>query len=198
VFPGVSFGRGGVEVKARTFGFERGKFRELLLYVAREAAGDPTFGAVKLNKILFRADFEAYAIWGKPITGARYQRLPAGPAPVAMLPIEQELVRWGEAEFEVRDYHGLKQSRLVPRREPDLDLFTVEELELVDRAIKAFWGMDAITLSQLSHEESKGWQIVGDREDIPYGSVFLSTEPPPADAVERGRQLAAQYGWKSK
>lgn len=185
-------------MKARTFGFERGKFRELLLYVAREAADDPTFGAVKLNKVLFRADFEAYAIRGKPITGARYQRLPAGPAPVASLPIEEELVRWGEAEFEVRDYHGLKQSRLVPKRDPDLSLFTDDELELVDRAIKAFWGMDATTLSQLSHEESKGWQIVGDREDIPYGSVFLSAEPPPADAVERGRELAAQHGWKSK
>ena len=185
-------------MKARTFGFERDKFRELLLYVAREAADDPTFGAVKLNKVLFRADFEAYAILGKPITGARYQRLPAGPAPVAILPVEEELVRWGEAEFEVRDYHGLKQSRLVPRREPDLSLFTVEELELVDRAIKAFWGMDATTLSQISHEESKGWQIVGDRADIPYGSVFLSTEPPPADAVERGRQLAAQHRWKSR
>ena len=183
---------------ARAFGFERDKFRELLLYVAREAADDPTFGAVKLNKVLFRSDFEAYAVRGKPITGARYQRLPAGPAPVAMLPIEEELLRWGDAEVEVRDYHGLKQSRLVPQREPDLSLFAAEELQLVDRAIRTFWGMDATTLSQLSHEESKGWQIVGDRQDIPYGSVFLSTEPPPADAVERARQLAAQYGWQSK
>jgi len=35
------------------------KFQELLLYVAARCEGAPTFGATKLNKILFFADFLA-------------------------------------------------------------------------------------------------------------------------------------------
>ena len=34
---------------------------ELILYIAERCAEDPIFGAVKLNKLLWRADFLAYA-----------------------------------------------------------------------------------------------------------------------------------------
>jgi len=30
-------------------------------------------------------------------------------------------------------------------------------------------------------------------EDIPYESAFCSTDPAPPEAIELGRQLAAQY-----
>jgi Antitoxin SocA-like, Panacea domain len=180
------------------FSFRSDKFAELMLYVAREAADDPTFGAVKLNKVLFYADFGAYAELGQPVTGARYQRLHFGPAARAMLPVQNELIRFGHAALEFENYFGLKQSRLVPKRDPDLSQFSQRELDLVDRAIKTFWGMDATSLSQLSHDESKGWQIVQDGEDIPYGSVFLSTEEPPGGAIELGQRLASQHGWKSR
>ena len=46
------------------------KLRELILYVAERCENDPDFGALKLNKILFNADFIAYALTGKAITGA--------------------------------------------------------------------------------------------------------------------------------
>ena len=63
------------------FEFEPDKFRELIVYICKKSEGDPTFGAVKLNKILYYADFAAYRILGKPITGAQYQKLREGPAP---------------------------------------------------------------------------------------------------------------------
>ena len=40
--------------------FNEGKFRELILYVARRSEDDKYFGAVKLNKILYFSDFNAY------------------------------------------------------------------------------------------------------------------------------------------
>ena len=51
--------------------FNAEKFRELLVYVSKKCEDDPTFGAVKLNKILYYADFAAYRQGGKPITGAQ-------------------------------------------------------------------------------------------------------------------------------
>ena len=54
-----------------------GKHRmaELIVYIADLCQEDPTFGATKLNKILFYADFASYAKYGRPITGQEYQRL---------------------------------------------------------------------------------------------------------------------------
>ena len=57
------------------------KFREPLLYVAHKSERDPSFGATKLNKLLFIADFLSYAKAGKSITGQPYVKLKNGPAP---------------------------------------------------------------------------------------------------------------------
>ena len=45
------------------------KFKELVLHISQKCADDPSFGAVKLNKILFFADFASSAHYGTPITG---------------------------------------------------------------------------------------------------------------------------------
>src|ERR1035437_1475045 len=57
------------------------KLRELVLYIATASEGDEPFGKVKLNKILFFADFEAYRRFVRSITGHEYQKLAQGPAP---------------------------------------------------------------------------------------------------------------------
>ena len=43
---------------------------ELILYVASKCTEDQLFGATKLNKILWRSDFRAYAKHGEPITAS--------------------------------------------------------------------------------------------------------------------------------
>ncbi len=48
------------------------KLRELIIHVATLSGMDEPFGATKLNKILFNADFEAYRQWGKSISGQEY------------------------------------------------------------------------------------------------------------------------------
>ncbi len=44
--------------------YDERKLKEFILYVADRCEADPTFGAVKLNKILFYADFLAFASTG--------------------------------------------------------------------------------------------------------------------------------------
>ena len=61
--------------------FKEEKFGNLILYVAERSEHDDRFGAVKLNKIMYYADFTAYWKLGRPITGATYQRLDEGPLP---------------------------------------------------------------------------------------------------------------------
>lgn len=52
--------------------FDREKFKRLVHYVIWRAGNRAWFGAVKLNKVLWFADTEAFAHTGEPITGANY------------------------------------------------------------------------------------------------------------------------------
>jgi hypothetical protein len=57
---------------------------------------------------------------GKPVTGQDYQRLPNGPAPRRLLPVQNELIQNGEAVPQICDCHGYVQKRLIALREPKL------------------------------------------------------------------------------
>jgi len=74
-----------------------------VLYLARQSSEDPGFGAVKLNKLLFFADFEAFRLLGSSITGATYEKEEYGPVAREFLPMQDELLRWDYAKIERRD-----------------------------------------------------------------------------------------------
>ena len=74
-------------------GFDSQKFKQLILYLAERSGDDPGFAATKLNKLMYFCDFEAYRQLGRSITGARYQKLPWGPAAVEFLPLQDELFK---------------------------------------------------------------------------------------------------------
>lgn len=62
------------------------KLSELLLLLAEELADDRFGGATKANKVMFFAEYANMRLTGRPITGARYQKLKQGPAPRRLLP----------------------------------------------------------------------------------------------------------------
>jgi len=179
----------------RKFEFKREKFKALLLYFSQRGLDERlVIGSTKLNKLLFFADMRSYAELGEPITGARYQKLPFGPAARARLPVRQELVDLEEAEFEDRDPEDLNDV-LVPRVKPDLELFTAQELRIANEVFEEMRRFNAKAISDFSHLKSAGWKVVDLHEDIPYESAFIITDPPSAEAIERGRELAAKYSW---
>jgi hypothetical protein len=179
----------------RKFTFEREKFVELLLYFSKRGIDEGlVIGSTKLNKLLFFSDTRAYTELGTPMTGARYQRLQFGPAARAMLPVREELVNSGLADLRGHtetDWNDI----LVPLREPDLSLFTEDELRIANTVFEEMRPLNATAVSDYSHLTSAGWQVMEDGEDIPYEAAFVLTDPAPPEAVARGRELAALYGW---
>lgn len=179
-----------------TFEFNSTKFRELLLYIAEQCADDPTFGSVKLNKILFYADFAAYRQLRRPITGATYRKLSEGPAPKELLPSRHHLVDAGRLAIESRSYFGHMQKRPVALSVDDADVsvFSESELEIVDETIAFFRGKSAREVSDYSHREP-GWILAQDYEEIPYQTAHLSAEPVDQEtqlhALEVARELQA-------
>lgn len=163
--------------------FSAKKLQELVLYIAQQCEGDPNFGKTKLNKVLFFADFLAYGIFGRALTGATYQRRDFGPVPKEITAARRALIDQGAAEVEYQRRFNYPQERLVAKRPPNMSLFTAPEKQLVDDVIHELWHHSAIAVSDLSHREA-GWRFAKDREEIPYNTVFLSSRrASPVDAV---------------
>jgi hypothetical protein len=177
--------------------YREDKLAELVLYVAKRTQGDRAAGATKLNKYLYFADFSAVRRLGRPITGADYQKLRFGPAPRRLTPVRERLLRGGDARLEERvDALGYVHSELIPLREPRTDLFTPEELLLVDEVIEDLRERTATEVSALSHREA-GWQLVGEGDSIPYELAFVlaPSEAGTTPAIHaEGERLLAEYG----
>lgn len=171
------------------------KLRELALYVAGTSVEDPTFGRTKLNKILFFSDFIAYGRWGKPITGATYFRLDRGPVARQLLSAQHDLEQKGDAVEVERKHFNRDQKRLLSLRDANLSEFSADEIALVDSVVESLRFYSATRVSDLSHDVAVGWQIADHGEDIPYESVFISTDPLTPTDIKRGQELAAKHGW---
>lgn len=178
------------------FKLDRKKFTELLLYVARKSQKDPTFGATKLNKLLFFCDFQAYLQLGKPITGAGYQKLDHGPVPRPLPKIREELENKQDVIVVQEKYFNHPQKRLFALRDPDLSEFSGAEIAIVDEMIDLFRELEGTGIGDFSYF-SIGYQMVGYGETIPYEAAFISP-PFPLDEgeIRRAHELAKKHGWK--
>jgi hypothetical protein len=165
-----------------------------LVLVAGRLTGDDAGGATKLNKVLYFADFAHVRRTGQSITGASYQKLPNGPAPRRLLPVRNGLVESGDAELEECDFLGYRQHRLVPKRDADIAVFDVEELQTIDDVLNDLEGMNRREVSDLSHEEA-GWRLTDESETIPYTAALIPREQPlTAAAATQASAVAERYG----
>jgi uncharacterized phage-associated protein len=149
------------------------KLRELILYIAEHSERDEDFGKTKLNKILFYADFIAYAKMGRSITGQEYQKMQFGPVPRDIEAALNYLRASEDLAIRKCDHYGCPQQRPVALRTPDLEAFTAEEIALVQQVIDDLGAMNAADVCDLSHKFI-GWRVAGEGETIPYESVFVS------------------------
>jgi len=169
------------------------KLAELILYISQKCATDPKFGAIKLNKILYLADFLAFGNWGEPITGVEYQHLRMGPAPRRLVPVREELQRGGKLVVQPLPLKsGHRQMRTVNLADPNLKVFSGREIALVDSIIEELWDLDAEESSEFSHR-FVGWKMTKEGDNIPYGSIFNYDEPMSAAEIIRGQELAKQF-----
>jgi len=170
------------------------KFKELILHVSQKCADDPSFGSVKLNKILFFSDFLAFAQYGTAITGVDYQKLPLGPGPKKLVPVRQEMIRDRELAIQEKAVGSSGvQKKPVNLREPNLDHFSAKEIALVDSVIQCFSAHSANQTSELSHLMC-AWKFTPMGKIIPYGAVFLTDMPLTEEDIVRGQELAREYG----
>lgn len=173
------------------------RLRELVLYISWKCEDDPKFGAVKLNKILFLSDFLSYRYRGSAITGAEYMRLDHGPVPRRLLPAQNKLLEDGDIAIKetwLADTLRHPRKQTVALRAPNLELFSGEEIALVDSVITKVLPLNGTQLSEVTHDFI-GWRIAGEGETIPYQASLISSEPPSEYVLQRTRELVKEHGW---
>ena len=164
------------------------KFRELILLVCARSEHDPKFGAIKLNKLLFYSDFSAYLTFGKSISGQQYFKLPKGPAPRNLVPVTKRMTESEDLAYKEVEYFGHIQKKPIALRQPDLSLFTAQEIDLVHKMIQKYWNCSAAVISENSHL-FLGWRVARDKEIIPYSTALVGSRKPTAQELAYGLTL---------
>jgi hypothetical protein len=169
---------------------------EAVLYVSKACEQASNFGLVKLNKIVWWADFESFAQRGQPVTGRQYQRLKQGPAPVEMLPVLNELQAGGLLAIKRIPQGDYEEQRPVALQDPVLTFFSPQDLQFLDRAIAVYWDKTGKEASDISH--GAAWSSREDGESMPYELAYLSDQPVGRNQKAKLLKLAAEHGWTSK
>jgi hypothetical protein len=138
------------------------------------ARSDPNkLGAVKLNKVMWFADLEAYRRFGRTITGqTSYEKRQHGPVPNDIVRSIRRLEQADKiATRNVPTFGGVRREH-VWLKKPDVSVFSSEEVDILNEAI--VWVCDnhtAKSISELSHDAL--WEQAELGEQIPVGAATV-------------------------
>jgi len=124
-----------------------------LFQIIKFFAKDGVFKS-KLCKLVFYADFKHFKDYAVSISGAKYAHADHGPVPdnyehyFATLMHDEKAIRFEEINY--RDYIGEKYYSEV---EPDLTLFSDNELEVLFQVKMFFKSYNATQIREFSHKE---------------------------------------------
>lgn len=185
-----------------TFRFDVDKLVQALAYFAHREV--PGLTKLKAAKLLYFADKEHLLRYGRPIVGDVYYCLENGPVPSAAVNIMSAASEESEVAGEdpilalFTRYLGVDHSgrwpHFVAQREPDTEIFSESDIEILDRVISSYGPRSAWDLIQLTHRE-KTWQIPNERRPagssirIPYQLFFAGAD---AEAQRMLRLVEAQ------
>ncbi len=155
---------------------ETSRLRNLILYVSRRCYPCEFFGAIKLNKIIWKADFDSFAARGIPVTGREYRRQKLGPVLREMKRLHTEMLSEGAIRVERREFgDDIVEFRTVAQDEPDLSWFNQQDMEFVEASISHYWDMTGTESSDESH--GVAWKTHANGDPMPYELSLLSDRP---------------------
>jgi hypothetical protein len=178
-------------MKLKRICFDEDKFRESIVYIAQETESDHSFGAIKMAKALWLADFWAYERLGKPITGATYQRIEHGPAAREYRPVVGNMLSEGVIRESVGTDHNENVKKLTVPKKQEIQLLSGDEMAVLVEAIRYLQPMTTSEIEKMAHEW-KGMDYVADKMAIPYGVILYPETPiqPNEHIKELARRVA--------
>ncbi len=148
------------------------KYKNTILYLANKLGGKIK-GKKKLAKLLYFVDFDFFEKYEYSITGTTYKHLPMGPVPSELSEILELLKNDGSLDVNIENLsvNLLPMEVYKAKRESDTSVFERKELEMLDRVISKYGGLNGGQLEQLSHAEAP-FNATKLGEEIPYELSF--------------------------
>ena len=128
-------------------------------------------GRVKLNKLLYFADFDHFEKYGTPITGDTYVNNNLGPVPMLVLEVLARMEHEKKVKVvqeQVFDYVRYSLQPLVPA---DVSVFGPTEMEILCYTVEKWGPHTAKELVIASHGEAP-WIATRKGEKIPYPLAY--------------------------
>ena len=171
-----------------TTGYRRFDYKRYAAVVVWFCRRLPLVTATSLNKLLFYADFLHYQSETISLTGAKYRRLPYGPAPADYGNLRQHMEI--DELVEIREVlcqngHPAEEFRPGPRADELGVSFTPRERKTLETVALAFEKVTPSEISDRSHQEPP-WQYTPDGMLISYEKAMeLSLSLPPHHAPSK-------------
>ncbi len=158
---------------------EQQKTKELFIYIAERLKDEPSYGATLLNKAFYFIDNLSYLNFKKPVSGLKYVKQDFGPTPKPsdFFSLRDELVDNEELEVMRSDFFGRVQTKYIPKRSVNTELFTKDEILLIDQVLAKLSGYNATGISNYSHT-FLAWKLASNMEELPFYSFILTSKTP--------------------
>jgi uncharacterized phage-associated protein len=144
------------------------KYKNAILFFAASVS---CLGRVKLNKLLYFADFDHFEKYGESITGETYQNDKLGPVPMHIEETIEEMESAKEADIVAEAVIDFVRYHLVPRIHYNPSIFKPSEMEILS-AVSEKWGHHtAKELVIASHGEAP-WLATRNGNIIPYALAY--------------------------
>lgn len=149
------------------------KYENAVLYLCKKLGGE-VHGKKKLAKLLYFADFDFYEKHQASITGDTYKALPMGPVPAGMAEVVEGMVkrRLVEQRSEQQFGEGYAPTEVYKAlAEPDLSIFSADELKMLDRVVRLYGGLNGKQLEDITHAEAP-YTAAESFKEIPYEFTY--------------------------
>jgi uncharacterized phage-associated protein len=157
------------EVEHMKFQFDEEKAIAAILYILNKLSDcRVTCDLHKLSKILYFAEREHLATWGRPVTGDFFVAMQYGPVPSHIYDMVKSAR--GDSFFIPQDtytaYFEVNGKRIVAKQLPDVDLLPESAQALFDKAIEENCRLSFNELVEKSHDTA--WKEAAKDDKISY------------------------------
>lgn len=194
------------------FEFDPEKAVQALAYLA--SRGVKGLDVLKAAKLLYFADKMHLLKYGRPITGDEYFCMKHGPIPTASLTLIQDALSarpTGDYErmqeyFSVNTTPKYPQLILKDEKQPDIDVFSDSDIEVLDEVVKKYGKLNGWKLRELAHQEPD--VKVADERRVASGKgsvlmpvqLFFTNSPDPSilqivEQDQEARDFARSLAW---
>ena len=145
-------------------GFDYEKVCAMVLFFAHKSS---ELLKTKLMKLLNYSDMIFYKENGISMSGLKYAHLPYGPVPENFDILLGKMAADHIAHIEVTYDNGYEKHQVIPECDISEDIFSAEELEVLERIFVKFKDFGSADISNYSHKE-KGYRSTKQGEIISY------------------------------